>query len=425
MNDKTDDVMKSLKRQALAALIAIAGSAAALALLPISGAILASGKVVVESSLRKVQHPTGGTVAQINVREGQRVSKGDVLIRLDETQPKAQLAVIETEQRSLRAKAARLMAEREELPEIAIEDAVGADPRSIQGEASILKTRREAILAREGQLRERIEQARAEVASISDQRASLTRQMAIATKEMEDLSGLMAKGLIQRPRITALEREIARIEGAMQDTVSREAQAKGKVSETEMQLGQLRLDIISEASRELQETERRLGELAERRVAAADQLARVEITAPEAGEVLQLTAHTVGGVVAPGEAIMMIVPESADLVIEAAIQPADIDEVSPGQAATVRLSAFNNATTPELAGEVARVSGDLSKDPHTGVSYYAVAITVSKAEVDRLGKRKLVPGMPAEAHLKTTERTVGSFIVKPIVDQARRAMREG
>lgn len=425
MNDKTDKIMTRLKRQALIAVIAIAGSAAGLSMLPISGAVLAPGKIVIENSLQKVQHHTGGTVAQIFVREGGRVSKGQVVIRLDDTQLKAQLAVIETEQASLRAKVGRLRAEREELPEIAAADSVGADARALQGEASMLRSRREAVGAREGQLRERIFQARQEVIAIADQRISYDRQLSIARKELEDLSGLMAKGLIQRPRITALEREVARIEGALQDSFTKEAQAKGKVAESEMQLGQLRLDVISEASRELQETERRLGELHERRIAAADQLARVDIIAPEGGQVHQLTVHTIGGVVTPAEPLMMIVPESADLIIEASIQPSDIDEVAPGQSAAVRLSAFNNATTPEIFGEVTRVSGDLTKDPQTGATYYTVGISVPKSEVEKLGKRKLVPGMPAEAHLKTTERSVGSFLVKPVIDQARRAMREG
>lgn len=420
-----DKEMASLKRTALITIAAIAGAIAGLCLLPISGAVIAPGKVVIETSLRKVQHPTGGTVAALNVREGSRVAKGEVVIRLDETQLKAQLAVIDAEASSLRAKTARLKAEREGSPDVEPEDAEGADPRALKGELKVLQSRREAAGARASQLAERLAQADEEVRGLSDQRDSYQRQLAVASKEIRDLTGLMEKGLIQRPRITALEREVIRLEGAIADTVSKEAQAKGKASEVSLQAGQLKLDLVAEASRELAEVERRIGELRERRVAAVDQLSRVDIRAPESGIVHQLAVHTVGGVIAPGEAAMMIVPEDGDLVVEAMVSPTDVDEVGVGQPAMVRFSAFHSATTPELEGEVTRLSGDVIRDPQTGATYYVAAVRVPKSQAARLGDKRLVPGMPAEAHLKTTERSVGSFLMKPIADQARRAMREG
>ena len=234
---------------------------------------------------------------------------------------------------------------------------------------------------------------------------------------------LWRKNLVQIQRVTALERDAARLEGERGSLVSSIAQTKGKITETELQILQIDQDLRTEVGKELAEIRGKIAELVERKVAAEDQLKRIDIRAPQDGMVHQSSVHTVGGVITAGEAIMLIVPQADALTVESKLMPQDIDQVRPGQTAALRFSAFNQRTTPELNGLVTRVSADLTTDQRTGATYYTVRISISDEQVARLGGLKLLPGMPVEAFIQTGERTVVSYLTKPFTDQAARSFR--
>ena len=202
------------------------------------------------------------------------------------------------------------------------------------------------------------------------------------------------------------------------------AEAKGKVSEIQLQIIQVDQDLRSEVAKELRETEGKIGELVEKRVAAQDQLNRIDIRSPQSGIVHQLSVHTIGGVISPGEQLMLIVPQADVLVVEARIAPKDIDEIRLRQPAILRFTAFNQRTTPEVGGTVTLVGADEINDEKSGKSYFKVQITPSPEDLDRLKHEKLVPGMPVEAFVQTASRTALSYFAKPISDQLTRAFRE-
>jgi membrane fusion protein, type I secretion system len=235
---------------------------------------------------------------------------------------------------------------------------------------------------------------------------------------------LFHKKMIPITRLTALERDAARLQGERGALVALIAQAKGKVTETRLQILQIDQDLRSEVSKELAEIRAKTSELIEKRVAAEDNLKRIDIRAPQDGRVHQLAVHTVGGVISAGEAIMLVVPGGDVLTAEARIAPHDIDQIRVGQNAVLRFSTFNQRTTPEINGEVDRISPDITQDQKTGMSFYTVRITLPDSEIARLNGLKLVPGMPAEAFIQTGERTAISYLIKPISDQLMRAWRE-
>ncbi len=235
---------------------------------------------------------------------------------------------------------------------------------------------------------------------------------------------LWDKKLVPITRLTALERDAARIEGERSQLAGIIAQSKGKIAEIELQIIQIGQDLRSEVGKDLVEVRSKLSELAERKIAAMDQLNRVDIRAPQNGRVHQLAVHTIGGVIAPGEKIMLIVPDADALAIEVKISPQDIDHVHLGQTAILRFSAFNQRTTPEVNGEVSLVSPDLTVDQRTGASYYTARILLKPNEAERLNGAKLIPGMPADAFIQTGGRTALSYLMKPLRDQAAKAFKE-
>jgi HlyD family secretion protein len=224
--------------------------------------------------------------------------------------------------------------------------------------------------------------------------------------------------------VTALERDGARLEGERGQLTASIASAKGKIAETQLQILQVDAEMRAEVGKDLAEIRAKWSELSEKRVAGEDQLKRVDLRAPQDGVVHQMSVHTVGGLVTPSEPVMLIVPDADRLAVEVRIQPQDIDNVRVGQRAVLRFSAFNSRTTPEIDGSVSRVSADVASDPKTGLSFYTARITVADAQRDRLGGVRLVPGMPVEAFLQIGERTVLSYLVKPLSDQIAKAWRE-
>jgi HlyD family secretion protein len=407
------------------------GALAWAAISDLAGAVIAQATVVVETNLKKVQHPTGGVVGELNVRDGSRVKAGDILIRLDETVTRANLQIVTRQIDELEVRRARLDAERDEsagfrLPEKLAARAV-TDPeltRIIDAEKWLLDSRKNGRDGQKSQLRERIAQLKQEIVGLDSQLAARKEQSRLVALELIGVEELYKKNLVQLTRLTTLQREGSRLQGEQGQIVSSAAQSRGKIIETELQILQLDQDLRTEVLRDGREVDGKMAELAERKVSAEDTLKRIDIRAPQDGIVHQLAVYTVGGVISAGETLAFIVPQADGLTIEAKIAPQDIDQVLVGQQATVRLTAFNVRTTPELTGRVRQVSAELTKEQQTGVTYYTAKVDIPDSELARLMGLKLVPGMPAEVHMKTVERSALSFMLKPLTDQFARSMRE-
>ena len=398
----------------------------------LSGAVIAPGMLVVDSSVKKVQHPTGGVVGQLNVRDGDRVKAGDVLVRLDETVTRANLAIVTKNLDELAARRARDEAERDgrtavDFPPDLLERAA-TEPevaRVIEGEARLFEIRRASRDGQRAMLRERVSQLAKQTEGLTQQAEAKRHEIELIAPELAGVRDLWSKGLIQIGRVNALERDATRLQGERGQLLASMAEVRGKTAEVELQILQIDADMRSEVSKDIAEIRGRYSEYVERRISAEDQLKRIDIRSPQDGTVHQLSVHTVGGVVAPnGEPLMMIVPAADLLRVEARISPQDVDQLHVGQHAVLRFSNFNQRTTPELNAEVSLVSADVSMDPKTGSTYYTIHIRIPPDELARLGGLKLVPGMPVEAFVQTGARTVISYLTRPLQDQMMRAFRE-
>ena len=396
----------------------------------ISGALIAQGSIVVDSNVKKVQHPSGGVVGEVRARDGDRVKAGDILIRLDETVTRANLAIVTKGLTELYARKARLAAERDGADTVAVPKELAAsvnDPdvkESLTGERRLFELRRKARLGQKDQLQQRVKQLHEQITGLTAQQDAKSKEMALIEKELEGVRDLWSKNLVQINRLTSLEREQARLQGERGQLIAAAAEAKGKIAEIELQIIQVDQEFASDVAKELRETDGKIGEFVERKVTAEDQLKRTDIRAPQDGVVFQSTANTVGGVITAGDPFMYIVPETDTLLVEVKVDPKDIDQVKFGQPVVLRFSAFNQRTTPELNGTVVRIAADTTNDQRTGQSYYLVRISMTAEEIDRLGAVKLTPGMPVEAFIQTGQRTMLSYLVKPLHDQIMRSFRE-
>ncbi len=396
----------------------------------ISGAVIAAGVLVVDSNVKKVQHPTGGVVGEIRARDGDRVTIGDILIRLDETVTRANLTIVLKGLDELVARKARLEAERDGLENIAFPSEFVARVGELEvaaiisGERKLFELRQTARIGQKSQLRERIAQLREEIGGIAAQIKAKAQEIVLIQRELNGARDLWEKNLMPITKLTQLEREATRLEGERAQLTATSAQSKGKISELELQIIQVDRDLASEVGKELREVDAKIGEFVERRVAAEDQLKRIDIRAPQDGLVHQSVVHTVGGVINAGEQLMLIVPSTDNLIVEAKFAPQDIDQVKVGHRAVLRFTSFNQRTTPELNGVVTRISADTTVDQRTSAPYYTLRISLSREEISRLGDVTLVPGMPVESFIQTGDRRVISYLMKPLSDQVMRAFRE-
>jgi HlyD family secretion protein len=328
------------------------------------------------------------------------------------------------------ARAARLEAEQRGIDKIKFPPQLtdrASDPdvaAIVASESKLFDVRVNGRTGQKAQLHERITQLNEEIAGLTAQETAKQQEIDLVQKELAGVKQLYDQHLVQLSRLTTLQRDAARLNGERAQYVAARAQAKGKITETELQIIQVDKDALSEVSKDLRETNDKLGEFVERKITAEDQLRRVDIRAPQDGMVEQSTVHTVGGVITAGDTIMLIVPQTDDLQVEAKVNPQDIDKLQIGQKTLLRLSAFNQRTTPELNGVVSRVSPDVTTDQRTGQSYYTIRVSMPPEEIARLGEVKLIPGMPVEAFVQTGDRTVISYLMKPLSDQLMRAFRE-
>lgn len=394
----------------------------------LTGAVIASGQFVVERNVKKVQHMYGGIVEAINVKAGDRVMAGDILLRLDATQIRAELGVVRSQLVELVARSARLAGERDGLREIMFPPGfINSSPEAKDAAASEVRLFEESRKAKESQkeqLRLKIEQTKDEIAGLMAQRQAKNGELALVKSELVDVRDLQAKKLTTKARLNALERDEKRLGGDIGALVAQTARANGLISELQVQVLTLDENVRAAAQRELRATEARLVELTEREIAAKDKLHRIDIRAPRTGLVHELTVHTIGGVITPAEQLMLIVPEEDSLTIQARVMPNEIDQVKIGRQARLRLTAFNQQKTPEVDGYVVHVAGDVTTDPKTGQTFYVVRIEMDDKARKVLGELRLVPGMPVEVFMSTGERTALSYLAKPFVDQMKRAFRE-
>ncbi len=397
---------------------------------PLAGAVVASGQFVVDSNVKKVQHQQGGIVAELKVREGDRVKAGDLLVRLDETITRANQQILIKQLDELYARKARLEAERDTREDVAIPPELETRvklpdvAKAFTDERRLFATRRNQRDGQKAQFGQRIEQLQDEINGINAQIESRDRQIDFLKTELEGLRDLFRRNLVPTARVMPLEREAANMTGQKGQLIASRAQSQGKISEIRLQLLQLDIEMQTEAVKELRDIQAKTAELSERLVAAEDQLRRMDIRAPIDGQVHQLNVHTVGGVITPAEPVMLVVPLTDQLQIEARVAPGDVDQLHIGQSAAVKVMAGNQRTTPELIGLVSRVSADVTRDQQTGATYYTVRITMPESEKAKLGDLTIMPGMLADGFIRTAERTPFEYMVKPLKDQFSRAFRE-
>jgi HlyD family secretion protein len=427
-------VSRSLRGLALAGCVGVALFAGTVGVWAVattlSGAVIATGQFVVDGNVKKVQHATGGIVGELKVREGDRVEQDQVVIRLDDTVTRANLQVVVKQLDELGVRRGRVEAERAGKDAIAFASELVArrhEPELaelIGAEMSLFEARRAARDGQKAQLTARIAQLGDEITGLKAQQRARDAQAVLIEEELTGIRWLYKKNLVALTRKTALEREAASLEGQKGQLVAALAQAQGKIAETRLQIIQIDAALREEVMKELREIQGKSAELVERRIAAQDQMKRVEIRSPSAGFVHQLAVHTVGGVITPAEPAMLIVPAEDALQIEARINPPDIDQIALGQPALVKIHAFNQRTTPELSGQVSRISADISRDQQTGMSFYTIRVTVPASELARLGQNRVSAGMQADVFVRTEDRTPLEYLVKPLRDQIAKAFRE-
>ncbi len=396
----------------------------------IAGAVIASGIVRVETSSKKIQHPTGGVIGEILVKDGDSVEVGDVLIRLDAKAAHSELAIYTDQLNAMKARRARLLSEREgksfDFASVKLDSNAVGTPLSeiIVGETRLFEARQVALISQKKVLVERKNQFENEIGGANAQIVAKQKEIELLGLELKGVEELFTANLASVSRVMPLRRELARAQGDLNVLGAQIAQLKGKIDEVNVQITSLDQERLSEVNRDLQELEPKLAEIESRKAMANEVVQRVDVRAPVSGFVSQLAVHTIGGVIQSGETLMQIVPRNDPLTIEAAVAPSDIDQVKVGGKAMLRLTAYNRRVTPELSGVISTVSADAVRDDRTGQSSYSVKISVSDDEFAKLSGTPVIPGMLAEVYIETTQRTVLSYLLKPATDQFAKVFRE-
>lgn len=397
----------------------------------LSGAVVASGVIQVEQNRQVVQHPDGGVVAEINVQEAQAVKAGDLLIRLDGTQVKADLAIVEGQLFDAQARKTRLEAERDDKPAPVFPQdlldlaATRADvAEQIEGQKRLFTARLETQTAQIDQLQKRLDQISSQNEGIGAQMKAIDDQAGLLQPAIDSQQTLLDKGLTQSTTIMDLKRERARLEGNRGEMQANLAQAQGKATETQLQILQIKSARREDANNQLRDMGDKTLELAERRRALTEQVNRLDITAPVSGIVLGLTVTTLHSVIRPADPILYLIPQDRPLIIVAQIPPIHVDEVRVGQPVRVAFASFSARTTPQLNGSLTNVSADAITDPTSKQSFYRAEVTLNAGEIVRLGDDKLLPGMPVQVYIGTGDRTPMAYLLKPFTDYAELAFRE-
>lgn len=428
-----EDPQEGLRRSFRAGLITIGllflGLFALAGLIGTRGAVVGSGEVTIESRIKKIAHPNGGIIAEVKVREGQRVKKGDVLMRLDDTVTGASASATGDTVEQLLASAARLAAERDGAASITFPPSLTQDPTPAKKQA-MAEARRLFNLGRNAranelsQINERVRQTQQQIGSLEAQKSAAQKQANLIQPELEGLRSLRERELVTVNRLNQIERTAVDLQGAVASYSAQIAQARARIAEIRQSGLQLTQDARTRAGMELEDVQARLNDSKIRSASASDAFSRSLVRAPYDGVVEKMAYTTVGGVIPPMETIMEIVPTQDALTIEAKVSPYDIDQLSIGQATTLRFSAFNAQTTPQINGTLGHISSERVTDERSGQSWYKVRVEVPEEEMKRLGDLKLVPGMPVEVFIQTRERSLLSYITKPLRDQFSRAFRE-
>lgn len=396
----------------------------------LEGAAIASGVVSVDSNRKTVQHLEGGIISAINVRDGDTVEDGQILFTMDDTQSRATLELLRGRMLSASALKARLVAERDGKAAITFPSwiiAMRGDAKTdevMRSQDNIFRARRESLAGQRAILGQRIEQFKQEIIGIKGQIKAGNTQLDLIAEEIMAVEKLFAKGLARKPRLLELKRKAAQLEGTGSRNTAQIARIRQSIGETHLRIADTKTSMMNEVVQKLRDTQSELVDLAERLRAAEDVMERTAIRAPLAGTVVNLRVYTTGGVIGAGQPLVDIVPRDDTLVVEARINPKDIDVVHPGRTAKIRLTAFNQRTAIPLDGVVTSVSADHLTDERTGESYYLARVRISEESAEALGGGKLYPGMQAEVMIVTGRASPLEYFMRPLVRSFDRAFRE-
>lgn len=413
----------------LAAMAMFGGAAAWSVWTNINGAVIAQGAVEVAGRPKSVQHLDGGIIEDIRVTNGDEIQRGDVIVRLDSTLLAANLFIYQTRLAETSALKDRLSAEQEGRATITWKppaQPIGDVDLDLirKGEAEIFRSRKELQAGRRAQLEEKLLQFDNQIDGVNGLVRSKEEQLVFLKEELETSQSLRDRGLVRENDVLGLLRGQADLLGQIAEHQSELARIENSIRDTELELLQIDRQFREGVVTELRDATTQIQELSQQLISTRKQLERVEVRAPDSGRIHELQYTTIGGVVPPGALIVQIIPFDDEFRFEVRIDPVAVDQVYPGQEAKVRFPAFNQRTTPELIGAVLSVSPTSVMDEVTGQSFYRVTLTVPPEELARLGDTNLVPGMPLEAFLQTGERSVLSYLTKPMTEQLNQAFRE-
>ncbi|MEZ5777557.1 MAG: HlyD family type I secretion periplasmic adaptor subunit [Paracoccaceae bacterium] len=429
--DKTLSARGPLLLGALALVLLVGGFGVWSVTTTIAGAVVASGQVEVSQNRQVVQHPDGGVVAEILAEEGQLVEAGAPLIRLDGTLLQSELAIVEGQFFEILARRGRLEAERDETDQIIFPDELVENAASrpdltllMDGQQRLFAARAETDVQERDQLARRRSQIASQIDGLASQRVAIDTQLALIDKELIDLKDLLGRGLAQAGRVLALQREQARLEGVAGELDASRAEAAGRMTEIDIEILKIGAENREEATAQLRDLGYRELELAERRRALIEQIDRLEIRAPVSGVIHAMQVTTPRSVLRAADPVLYLVPQDRPLVIATQIAPINVDEVRVGQEVALRFAAFDSRTTPELFGQVSRISADAFTDEATRASFYRAEVVLDPGELAKLEGHSIIPGMPVEVFIRTGDRTPLAYLMKPLAEYFNRAFRE-